>query len=252
MDKGRLFKMGLIAGLILVGVFVIWKLLMKPVGQSGTTGTGQTGTTDANGNPLVEYIPTSTTDVGSLNYNYAAQGDAQQVIPLGTPPGSSQTVVVGGPGSSGQVGPVTGGPGGGNTVGSGNTVTQTGNNDKTGPVGGPLPPQPLPHPVPPPQPPPPPPVSPPPSNPPPPPPPHGPPPPPPPRYTSYTIVHGDTLSAIAARYHTTAMALYDANKATIDSWAQRYGYPVKHNPAWGNYPAAMDNIFPGETLQIPM
>lgn len=239
MDKTRLLRIVIIAGVIIVGVLMIYQIFLKPKSSSNANGTtGQTGSTDANGNPLVEYIPTSETVGNTLNYNYAAQGDAQQIIPLGTPPGGSQTVVVGGPGSSGQVGPTSGG---------GNTTTPP-------PIivppvilppgpGGVVPPQP---PVTPP-------ATPPPSN-----PPtsgggaSGTPPPAPPRFANYTIVHGDTLSSIAARYHTTASAIYAANKATIDSWAQAHGYPVKHNPAWGNYPAAMDNIFPGEPLHIPL
>lgn len=243
-NRDRLIRIIIVAGVIIVGVLLIYQIFLKPKTSSSNANgtTGQTGTTDANGNPLVEYIPTSTTDVGALNLNYAAQGDAQQVIPLGTPPGGSQTVVVGGPGSSGQIGPTSGGTG---TVNPPPVVVP--------PVVVPpviLPPTGV---TPPPQPPVTPPSTPPPSN-----PPtssggtHGVPPPPPPRMTTYTIVHGDTLSGIASRYHTTASAIYAANKSTIDAWAAKYNYPIKHNPAWGNYPAAMDNIFPGETLHIPL
>lgn len=240
--KGRLIKIIFLVALVLLGVYLLYITFLKPKTATSTTGTGQTGAVDANGNPLVEYIPTSTTELGSLNYNYAAQGDAQQVIPLGTPPGSSQTVVVGGPGSTGQVGPVNGG---GNTTNPPPVVVPPVIVPPV--INNPPPPQP------PPQPPVTPPSTPPPSN-----PPtsgggtSGTPPPAPPRYASYTIVSGDTLSKIAAKYHTSAMAIYMANKATIDAWAASHHYPVHHNPAWGNYPAAMDNIFPGEPLHIPI
>lgn len=58
----------------------------------------------------------------------------------------------------------------------------------------------------------------------------------------YTVVKGDTLSGIASRYGTTWEALYDKNKANIDTWATRYNFPVSARPA--------DNIFPGEVINV--
>ena len=93
--KQRLMRLLLIGAIILVGVFLLYTLLFKKKPAATTTGSGQTGSTDAQGNPLVEYIPTSTTytNVGALNY--AAQGDASQVIPLGnpTPPAPIQQTI---------------------------------------------------------------------------------------------------------------------------------------------------------------
>ena len=62
-------------------------------------------------------------------------------------------------------------------------------------------------------------------------------------YTSYTIKWGDTLSAIAKRNHTTWQILYNANKGTIDSWASKHHSPIPGGP-W-------NNIFPGETINVP-
>ena len=72
---------------------------------------------------------------------------------------------------------------------------------------------------------------------------HEPPPPPPPRHIAYTIVHGDTLGNIGAKYHTTATALYGANKTTIDRTAAAHGNPIPGG--------AINNIFPGEVIYIP-
>ena len=64
-----------------------------------------------------------------------------------------------------------------------------------------------------------------------------------PSYRTYTVRSGDTLSKIASSNGMSLSALYNLNKATVDSWAQRYGYPVSSDPR--------DNIFPGEPLLIP-
>lgn len=66
------------------------------------------------------------------------------------------------------------------------------------------------------------------------------PPPPPPASVTYTVKSGDTLSSIAAIYHTTWQALYDRNKSTIDSWAKARGEAAPYYN-W---------IFPGEILHI--
>lgn len=113
MKRHRLIRIIAVAGLIAVGVFIIYKMLFSPRKTSTTANSG--APTDANGNPLLEYIPTSTTDVGTLAYNYAAQGDAQQLIPIGQAP-----VVNTGPGST-DINQST------NTTGSGNTNDGGGN-----------------------------------------------------------------------------------------------------------------------------
>lgn len=66
-----------------------------------------------------------------------------------------------------------------------------------------------------------------------------------PSYSTYAVKAGDTLASIARRFGLSWQQLYSygSNKTTIDAWARRYGYPVSHNPA--------DNIFVGESLQIP-
>lgn len=67
---------------------------------------------------------------------------------------------------------------------------------------------------------------------------------PPPRQTSitYKVLGGDTLSRIAARYHTTANALYAANKSLIEAQARQHGFSSSQGGHW---------IFPGERLIIP-
>lgn len=67
---------------------------------------------------------------------------------------------------------------------------------------------------------------------------------PPPRSTSitYKVVSGDTLSKIANRYHTTAAAIYAANKSLIEATARQHGFTSSGGGHW---------IFPSEKLVIP-
>lgn len=59
--------------------------------------------------------------------------------------------------------------------------------------------------------------------------------PPPPFHppSTYTVKSGDNLSAIAARHHTTWQILYNMNKSTIDSWSAKYHHPIPGGP-WNN------------------
>lgn len=67
--------------------------------------------------------------------------------------------------------------------------------------------------------------------------------PPRPATHSYTVVRGDTLSGIASRNNTTWQVLYNLNKGVIDSTSAAHGNPIPGGP-W-------NNIFPGESLQLP-
>ena len=57
---------------------------------------------------------------------------------------------------------------------------------------------------------------------------------------TYTVVAGDNLSTIAARFNTTWKKLYDLNKTLIDKTAKSHG--VKEH--FENY------IYPGEVLKL--
>lgn len=61
--------------------------------------------------------------------------------------------------------------------------------------------------------------------------------------STYTIKSGDTLSGIAARFHTSWQQLYSKNKNIIDALSREHGNPIPGGP-W-------NNIFPGETIHIP-
>lgn len=69
---------------------------------------------------------------------------------------------------------------------------------------------------------------------------------PPPKTTSisYTVQRGDTLSAIASKYHVKGgwQGLYQADKSIIDATARQHGYT-------GDKP--YDFIYTGERLAIP-
>lgn len=56
----------------------------------------------------------------------------------------------------------------------------------------------------------------------------------------YTVVKGDTLSGIAARYNTTYMKLYELNKTLIDNENKKRGIDV--NKMW---------LYPGQKLLLP-
>lgn len=62
----------------------------------------------------------------------------------------------------------------------------------------------------------------------------------PPPARTYTVVRGDTLSGIAARFGTTWQNLFNLNQSTIVSTSNRYGNPIGGGP--------QNNIFPGEVL----
>lgn len=71
------------------------------------------------------------------------------------------------------------------------------------------------------------------------------PPPPAPAQTSYTIVSGDTLWAIASRFYGDGGQwgrIYDANAATLDAAAQAHGRASSDTGHW---------IYPGTTVVIP-
>lgn len=58
----------------------------------------------------------------------------------------------------------------------------------------------------------------------------------------YTIASGDTLSKIAARFHTTAAHLYALNHAVLDAAAKKHGHASSEN---GRY------IYPGTVIVVP-
>lgn len=60
--------------------------------------------------------------------------------------------------------------------------------------------------------------------------------------SSYEVKKGDNLSKIAAKYNTTAAALYAANKDIIEETAKKHGKSSSRSGRW---------IWPGEVLQIP-
>lgn len=64
--------------------------------------------------------------------------------------------------------------------------------------------------------------------------------PPAPGRRTYTVVEGDTLGNIGARFHSNALALYALNAHTIDAMAKAHGAP----PPYFNW------IYPGETLYL--
>jgi Fibronectin type III domain/LysM domain len=57
---------------------------------------------------------------------------------------------------------------------------------------------------------------------------------------SYNVAHGDTLSSIASKLHTTAAHLYSTNRTSIEAAARAHGHKTSDN---GNL------IFPGTTLK---
>jgi LysM repeat protein len=67
---------------------------------------------------------------------------------------------------------------------------------------------------------------------------------PPPRVKSitYQVHSGDTLSAIAAKYHTTVSKIYTLNKSLIESVAHQHGLSSSGGGHW---------IWSGERLLIP-
>lgn len=64
------------------------------------------------------------------------------------------------------------------------------------------------------------------------------------RPRSYTVRSGDTLSEIAARYHTVGgwPILYSVNKSVIEQAAKRHGFRSSGGGHW---------IFPGTVLRLP-
>lgn len=222
-------------GLLLLGtgVFVAGYLLFgrknKP-GPSAATGTSLQGMTavDSNGQPVVEYVPTTGDSYTNVNYNTDSNNTINR--PVTTTTQTSESI----------------------TTQNSNNPTTT--NDVPVPVATPvlIPPPPpppppgpgpfhqhdplpgdhipvdppLPHPgtVPPPTP-------------------RPPAPNPAPPTTTYVVVHGDTLSQIASRYHTTWQNLYNLNKGTIDSAAAAAHYPIPGGP-W-------NNIFVGQKFIVP-
>lgn len=79
---------------------------------------------------------------------------------------------------------------------------------------------------------------------------------------SYVIKGGDTLSGIASAItgklrasgmpstvSVTYNDIYSHNTSTINTYAAKHGTPIK-NPAFAT-PAAINNIFPGESLTVP-
>lgn len=227
--------------LIAAGAFVVGFLLFGRKALKGAS--GQTApavnipgasATDANGNPVVEYLPTTGDSYTNVNYSVGAQTNSNNV----NSPTEAPVVAPGG-----TVAPVT-------TTTTTNEPTRTINNGPvttTGPISGspiiggpitvpPAPPPfiPIPHPPTPnppapvaqpqPQPAP---VT----------------PPPGPRTRTYTIVHGDTLSGIARNVGTTWQILYNMNSGTINQWASEHHNPIPGGP-W-------NNIFPGEQIQVP-
>lgn len=59
---------------------------------------------------------------------------------------------------------------------------------------------------------------------------------------TYTVRSGDTLNAIASRYHVDEPALYAMNQGTIEATAKSHGFSSSDTGHW---------IFPGEVLKIP-
>ena len=59
---------------------------------------------------------------------------------------------------------------------------------------------------------------------------------------TYTVRSGDTLNAIASRYHVDEPALYKLNQGTIEATAKSHGFHSSDTGHW---------IFPGEVLKIP-
>lgn len=187
----------------------------KPQASTTATGmlAGQSSQAGANGQPVIEYVPTTGDTYTSINEAYNSYNAAPPAPTAAPPPVTTpQPPPTPAP-------PVTGNP------------------------GGPLPPTPSPVPPGPQRPP---------SVPPPPPtrqppiPPPAPKPtvqPPQPRYTQYTIQRGDTLSAIASRFKVTWQNLYTLNKSAIDQMAASHNYPIPGGP-W-------NNIWPGEKIQVP-
>lgn len=206
------------------GVFLLSYLLFgrkqanAPITNATPATTGP-GAVDANGNPVVEYLPTTGDSYTNVNYSVGAQTNSNNV----NSPSNAPTIA----------------PGGTDTVNTTTTTTNDTTNTTTNPVAQPVrylgPPLPPPVPVPnPPRP-----------NPPPTPPPTPAPvqPPPSPATRSYTVKSGDTLSGIAAQNGTTWPILYNMNSSTINSTSQQHGNPIPGGP-W-------NNIFPGEVIRLP-
>lgn len=63
-----------------------------------------------------------------------------------------------------------------------------------------------------------------------------------PTYRTYTVRSGDTLYAIASRYHVDEPALYSLNSGTIETTARSHGFSSSDHGHW---------IFPGEILKLP-
>lgn len=61
-------------------------------------------------------------------------------------------------------------------------------------------------------------------------------------YRTYTVRSGDTLYAIASRYHVDEPALYSLNAGTIEATARAHNFGSSDHGHW---------IFPGEVLKIP-
>ena len=228
--------------LIGAGVFFVAYLVIGRKNQGATTSSGtlagQSTQNGANGQPVVEYVPTSGDTYSNTNIDYNSNNIANTGTDSGVgtinnplPPQPVPPVSPGGTGISvspgGSVGPIPPQPGpGGHPIPPqpGTVPPPPPANLPPSPSHGPIPPQPGPgsHP---------------------PRPPIGPIP-PQPTYKTYTVKAGDTLAAIAAGVGTTWQNLYNINKATVDQQAAAHGSPVAGGP-W-------NNIFPGETIQVPL
>lgn len=195
---------------VFLGAYILFGRKQK---QAATTSTnvlaGQSTQNGANGQPVVEYLPTTGDSYTNVNYTSQVNSNNPSINNSHT---SDQTT------NNNTTGSVVNSPGG--------TV------NPTPPPAAPLPQPPT---VPPPTP-----VVQPPH---PPQPPSNPAPPPANPFKQYTIVHGDTLSAIAGRFHTTWQNLYNINKGVVDQWAAAHNSPIPGGP-W-------NNIFPGEQIQVP-
>lgn len=66
--------------------------------------------------------------------------------------------------------------------------------------------------------------------------------PPAPAVVHYTIKSGDTLSAIAARYHESSLTLYKHNAAILDLTARKHGHASSESGRW---------IYPGTVIVVP-
>lgn len=212
------------AGAALVGFFLFGRKAKQNQSTAPAVNIPGATATDANGNPVVEYLPTTGDSYTNVNYSVGAQTNSNNV----NSPTNGPIVAPGG-----QANPVT------TTTTTNAPVTTTTTTPPpyiVPPVL--LPPTQIPPPTP----------NPPTPNPPAPvaqPQPQPAPvtPPPGPTTRTYTIKSGDTLSHIASQVGTTWQILYNMNSGTINQWANNHHNPIPGGP-W-------NNIFPGEQIQVP-